>query len=127
MRCLRRNKQKIYYALYSGFTNNVDANGNYTGDKTVSYSAPTALWICLSTGRDTESVEAYGVSGNHAYSLVTDDMACPIDEKSVLWVGIEPTTTIGEITTNNPPNYRVESVVRGLNSIAYTIRETNKS
>ena len=116
MRSLDRNKQKIYYSLYLSKTPILDEYGNQTGEYEISYDTPVALDINVSAARGTSDVEQFGINLNYTKSMVTNDLNCPIDETTRLWVGIEPT---------EPHNYAVVSVAKSINSITYAIKEVS--
>jgi len=127
MRSLVRNKQKIYYALYDTKTDIVDDYGNKTGEYNVTYGEPVEYHINVSAARGTADVEQFGINANYTKTMTTNDLNCPIEETSILWINREPTVTVGEVTTDIPHNYVVVSVARSINSITYAIREVNVS
>ena len=51
--------------------------------------------------------------------MITDDMDCPIEESSILW--------IDNLDTEKPHDYIVRKVAKGLNSIMYAVRKVNIS
>ena len=116
MRTLNRNKQAFYYALYKGKTPIVDENGFDTGDYTVTYETPVKMMANISPARGTADYEQFGITTNYTHTIVTDDMTCPIDQNSVLWIG--KATTLAH-------NYVVVQVARSLNSITIAIREVD--
>ena len=123
MRSLIQNKQKIYYALFDKKTAILDEYGNKTGEYEVSYKTPVEFHINVSAARGTADVEQFGINLNYTKTMVTNDLSCPIDENSVLWVGKDAFETVEEVTTVTPHNYVVVSVARSINSITYAIRE----
>lgn len=116
MRSLARNKQKIYYALYGGKEEIRDEWGNLTGESRLTYGDPLEYRINVSAARGTADVEQFGINANYTKTMVTNDLSCPIDETTRLWIGIEPT---------KPHNYVVMSVAKSINSITYAIREVS--
>lgn len=110
MRCLARNKQKIYYALFSSLTEAVDSNGNYTGEMVMTYETPVEWLVSVSPARGSAVLEQFGVLEKYQLTIVTDDTECPVDESAALWIGIEPTEA---------PNYCVIRVAKSLNSVTY--------
>lgn len=116
MRNLARNKQTIYYALYSGKTDIVDENGNKTGDKSVTYSTPVAIKVNVSASRGTADLEMFGINTNYSRTVVTDDTSCPIKEDSILWV---------DKATTEPHDYVVVKVAKSFNHITYAIQEVS--
>ena len=125
MRSLDRNKQKIYYSLYSSKTPILDEYGNQTGEYETSYATPVALDINVSAARGTSDVEQFGINLNYSKSMVTNDLNCPIDETTRLWVGKDAFETVEEVTTVTPHNYVVVSVAKSINSITYAIKEVS--
>ena len=118
MRELEINKHLIYYAVFTGYTDAVDASGYKTGEKTKTYSEPVPLRINVSPARGNAEREGFGIDLNYSKTMSTADMDCPIAEDSILWIGIEPT---------EPHNYYVVRKAVGLNDIVYAIREVKLS
>jgi len=118
MRELERNKQRIYYALYTGMEDAVDSDGYKTGEKTKSYSDPVSLRINVSPARGNANREMIGIDCQYSRTLTTADLDCPIQEDSILWIGV-PTT--------EPHNYVVVRKANSLNDIVYAIREVTLS
>ena len=129
MQALFQNKQKIYYALYSGTEKHTDADGLYTGEKSVAYTAPKGVLMNVSfakgavdISRGMAHLEEYGIDSDYAAVMVTDDVKCPIDETAVLWIGISPIDAQGN---DVPYNYTVLRRLPSLNSVTYVCREVD--
>lgn len=129
MRDLERNKRLLYYANATGKTEVLDSNGYRTGAYQVQYDTPKPLRINVqesgSTGRNgagtsggIASQNDYGIHLGYTYLLVTHDMRCPLKEDSVVWFGVP---------TDGQPNFAVVKVARSINSIAYAIKQVDKS
>ena len=88
MTSLRRNQQQLYYALYGGKTAVTNSNGNRTGEFTTNYGSVTPLYMTISAARGTADLEQFGINLNYSKTLITDNMSCPIDEQSRLWLGV---------------------------------------
>ena len=114
MRCLEINKRKIWYALYMGMSDEVDANGNLTGDHVKTYAEPVSLKINYSYARRHASIEPFGIETDYTHTMVTDKMSCPITESTLVWIDKD--------TTENA-NFRVVKVAKSLNSITYDLEE----
>ena len=120
MRCLNRNKQPFYYALYEGKEAVVETDewGNVTetGEYAIKYGTPVSSSGNFSPASGSMTAELFG--GNEGYDkvLMVDDPNCPIDEYSVLWVDSD---------IANPYNYVVKKVARGLNSVSIAISKVN--
>ena len=127
MRSLNRNKQKIYYSLYSSKTPILDEYGNQTGEYETTYATPVALDINVSAARGTSDVEQFGINLNYTKSMVTNDLTCPIDETSRLWVNKYPFVLDdnNNVVSITPHNYVVVSVAKSINSITYAIKEVS--
>lgn len=127
MRSLNRNKQRIYYSLYSSKTPILDEYGNQTGEYETTYATPVALDINVSAARGTSDVEQFGINLNYTKSMVTNDLTCPIDETSRLWVNKYPFVLDdnNNVVSITPHNYAVVSVAKSINSITYAIKEVS--
>lgn len=117
MKCLTRNKVPLYYCLYLSEEPIMD--GEYeTGETRVIYSAPVEMCANVSPATGNTSVEQFGNSLQYDKAIVLDDMSCPIDEHSVLFVDKLP-----EFDDDGNPlfDYIVKRVARSLNSISIAI------
>lgn len=148
MRCLKRNKQKLYYALLVGEVPiyALDENGNKivdwtdpdtgevyyveTGSKMLLYSEPVIFKgnIAMS-GSDVDRVE-FGVSeANYEAILVMNKGEIPITETSLLWFQTEPQTKIVEGVTyadDSTADYKVLRVSPSLNEDRYILDKIEK-
>lgn len=118
MRNLSRNKSSIYYALYNGKSEVQDEDGLYTGDIAPSYTTPTEIRASVSAARGTSDIDLFGVNISYTKTVIVDDMSCPIDEHSILWIGVTP-------DNNTPHNYEVVQVAKSLNHISYAVQEVD--
>ena len=118
MKDLQRNKQKIYYALYQGVTDRTDSNGYYTGEKVITYGTPVELKINVSGALGKDEVMDFGLNIPYDRIMTTADKNCPIDEKSVLWIGVANT---------EKANYRVTAKRESPNGIIYAIAKADRT
>ena len=116
MRSVQRNKQRIYYALRLGSTEVTDEYGNVTGEFVEMYSFPQPLKINIGTPKGNIELERFGLNDDYTRVLATTDMKCPLQEDSILWVGIE---------TNKPYNYVVKKLIPSLNELLIGLQEVN--
>ena len=124
MRELERNKQNIYYALMNSVVEATDSSGYKTGELVKNYSAPTPFRINVSPARGNADREGFGIDCVYSKTMSTADKNCPIEEDTLLWIGIEPSTsTVSYI----PHNYYVVRKAESLNDIVYAIREVTLS
>jgi len=119
MRLLRRNKQQIYYALYEDKESVYDDYGNETGEYELSYTDPKPLMVSVSAANGESVTRQFGNIEKYDRVIITDDMNCPIDENSILW--------IDQTDTTKPHDYVVKRVARSLNSISYAVSKVNIS
>ena len=110
------NTRYISHALYEGRGDPIlDDDGYRTGEREVIYSDPVRIKVNASAVVGGETlVAAFGTVDNYDLVVVTDDMSCPIDEHSVLWINTDP-------DEDQPYDYRVYRVARFLNHIAYAV------
>ena len=115
MRCLNRNKQSIYYALYVRSEEQIDEYGNKTGSYNVIYGNPVELKANVSAARGTSDVEQFGINEIYNRTVAVDNVHCPIDEKSIIWYGLPSymetynsleTYSVGEYVINGNNVYR---------------------
>lgn len=117
MKLLKRNKKtEIYYALYQGEVDCVDEDGFMTGEKTVTYSEPKMMKVNASPSTGATSVEQFGTLSDYDKVLMTDDINCPIDENSIIWLETQP---------SEEHNYKVKKIAKSLNSIAYAVKKVD--
>lgn len=140
MKCLKRNKQTIWFCNPADVIENVtDADGHLTGEKITTYTQPEPLAINVSPATGVYRTEEFGSVDNYDKVLLTDDINCPINEKTVLFVDKEPTRTESEFwqkcqisggdvvvhfTVYQPMyDYIVWRVSKSLNSVAIAIKK----
>ena len=120
MRAVKRNQQPFWYALYSGETEQVDEEGNYTGEIGPGYETPVLQYANISAARGNTDTDVFGTDLKYSKTISTCDMSCPITEESAIWIGIEPEDDNGNPI---PHNYVVVKVARSLNSIQIAVQE----
>lgn len=116
MRDLKRNRQKVFYALLN-VSVDTDEWGNTTDVK--EYGTPMLIELSVSANKGTESAQAFGLELNYDREMSTHDMNCPIDEYTHLWLD-------GRAITETH-NYEVVAVSKSLNCIRYAIRRVDVS
>lgn len=125
MRNLQRNQTPFWYRLYNPDPAPiVDEYGNETGEYEVSYLDPVACAANISPAKGEAQIAQFGDIDNYDKVIATADMTCPIDERSVLYIGEEPVRTEDGWS---PHNYTVRRVAKSLNQIAIAIRKVDVS
>lgn len=118
MKCLERNKRPFYYCLYNG-KGAITKDGYETGEYGVTYNAPVLIYGNISAAQGEAQVEQFGNSIDYDRVIIVEDMQCPIDENSVLFVDKAPEFD----SLGNPKfDYIVKKVAKSLHSgISYAI------
>jgi hypothetical protein len=132
MRCLTRNKVRLYAALYDTKDPILDDYGNETGQYTVKYRNPQPLDGNVSAAKGETSTLQFGEDESYDRVIVLEDPKSPIDEYTVLWIDSTPaldkkgalkTDEDGNIVT--PWDYIVKKVARSLNSVSIAVSKVN--
>lgn len=142
MRTTHRNKRRCWFCQYTGLQPILDSNGKDTGEKILLYSGHKALWANISPATGASGAEQFGNLENYDKVIVTNDLSCPIDENSVLFIDKEPEytqtltmqlkpseTLLGEdvltpVYVDIPvPDYVVRRVAKSLNSVSIAVRK----
>ena len=120
MRAIKRNMRTFHYSLLEGDSDVRDYNGNYLPK----YSEAIPMKANISAAYGSAEVEQFGTNLDYDRVIVTDDVSCPIDEQSVLFVDVEPS-----FDDQGKPlgDYMVMRVARSLNSISYAISKVTMS
>lgn len=122
MRSLKRNEQTFYYALYGEEVEEIDEEGNYTGESTIGYGNPVKAKANISASRGEASNEQFGVSLEYDKIICSCDMELPIEETSILWVDTKPVLDENG-ATKTKHDYIVKKVAKSLNSVQYAIKK----
>lgn len=121
MKTLKRNQSTFWYCLYAGQETVYDDYGNETGSPHILYAPPVEMRANVSPATGLSDTEQFGNLENYDKVIVTDDLDCPIDEHTVLFVDKEP-----EFSYGNPLyDYIVKRVAKSLNSISIAVRKVN--
>ena len=118
MRCLNRNKRKIFYALRIDEKPILDDYGNETGENIPIYSDAVRLDCNVSSTTGAAAVEVFGNFTNYTRILCISDRHCPIVEDSAIWFGTDP---------DKPYNYIVTRKADSKNGILYAVKEVKVS
>jgi len=124
MKLLRRNLTPVYYCLYKSREAIVDEDGYETGEPAITYEEPVQLLCNVSSARGTAQAETFGNLESYDKVIITDDMSCPIDENTVLFVDTEPDFKDGKPIGYD---YKVFRVAKSLNVISIAISKVKVS
>lgn len=123
MRTLERNKSPFWYLLYDRKVPVKDEYGNETGEEQVFYKDAVSMRANISAATGSAQVEQFGNFAGYDKVIVTDDVSCPIDENTVLFIDKEPEYTDGKPLYD----YIVKRVAKSLNSISYAVSKVEVS
>lgn len=123
MRNCQRNQTEFWYRLYNPSPEPiVDEYGNETGEYGVTYLDPVKSRANISPARGEAQIAQFGDIDNYDKVIVTADMNCPIDENSVLYVGVEPVQTGDDWSKHN---YIVRRAARSINQVFIAIAKVD--
>lgn len=124
VKILERNKSPFWYLLYDGKEPVVDEDGEETGEFRVIYQPAVPAKANISAATGTAQVEQFGNFAGYDKVIVTDDVTCPMDENTVLFIDKEP-----EYDEDGAPlyDYVVKRVARSLNSVSYAVSKVSVS
>ena len=114
MRCLRRNKQPYWYAVYQSSATAYDEYGNETGGMDVTHAKPELVRANISPARNVDVIALFGTDLNYDKVLCFEERP-PYDENAYLWIDTPPVLN-GDGSTNTPPDYIVKRIAHSLNS-----------
>jgi hypothetical protein len=118
MKCLDRNKQTFYYALYVGKTEVVDEYGNKSGEYEIEYSKPIECKANISSAKGESESRQFGNDIKYDKVIVIDKPKIEIDEQSILWIDRLPNEE-----NTIPYDYVVRGIARSLNSVSLAVEK----
>ena len=123
MKTMERNKTTFWYMTYADRVPVTDEYGNEIGEL-ATYNEPVMLRANISPATGSSQVEQFGSLAGYDKVIVTDDVSCPIDENSVLFID-----KAVEFTGDGKPlyDYTVKRVARSLNSVSYAVTKVSVS
>jgi len=124
MRVMERNKSVYWYLLYDRKEPVKDEEGHETGDTRVVYKEAVKRRGKVSAATGSAPGGPVGNFISYDKVIVTDDLTCPIDENTVLFIDKSP-----EYDDDGNPlyDYIVKRVAKSLNSISYAVSKVTVS
>nr|DAZ18686.1 MAG TPA: hypothetical protein [Caudoviricetes sp.] len=121
---MERNKVSFWYLLFDRKVAITDDEGNESGEHTVLYKDAVQMKANVSAATGAAQVEQFGNFISYDKVIVIDDLSCPIDENSVLFIDKEP-----EYAEDGTPlyDYLVKRVAKSLNSISIAVSKVTVS
>lgn len=124
MKCMERNKTEFYYALFAKYEPGKDEYGNESGEPRIIYSDPVLAKANISPATGDSQIEQFGKDLKYDKVIVLDDIKCPIDENTVLFVDKFPDR---DKEGNLLYDYIVKKIAKSLNSVSIAISKVNVS
>lgn len=123
MKILERNKTPFWYQLFDQTKTVEDEYGNEVGSVVV-YKDAVEMKGNISSATGSAQVEQFGNFAGYDKVIVVDDMSCPIEETTVLFIDKKP-----EYDAEGNPlfDYVVKRVAKSLNVIAYAAKRVDVS
>lgn len=134
MRCMNLNKQRFFYALYTGREELKDEYGNKSGEYKLLYSNPVEYFANISAARGETQSNQFGENIVYDKSIILDKGAVDLDEYSILWIDSEPELDANgalvlneDGTVKTPHDYIVKKVAMSLHSVLLAISKVTVS
>ena len=128
MRNLKKNQRKMYYALFDKMVQQVDENGDDTGDPVAHYSAPVMFEASLSSGKGSAQKEVFGADVDFTRSISTTNLGLPITETSLVWYETEPALLPDGSANPDSADYEVAAPpADGLNVLVIALKSRAKN
>lgn len=124
MKLMKRNLKPVSYCLFKEKVPLKDKDGYETGESGVGYADPVEIQCSVSPAMGYTQAQMFGNLESYDKVLITDDMSCPIDENTVLFIDKKP-----EFDDKGKPifDYTVRRVAKSLNSISYAVSKVKVS
>ena len=123
MRLQRRNLQSVWYCLFDKEVP-VFEDGYETGEKDIAYHDPVEMRCNVSPASGYAQLNTFGNLDSYDKVLLIDNMSCPIDENTVLFVDKQPAyDKMGKPLYD----YTVRRVAKSLNVIAVAVSKVKVS
>ena len=124
----------FWYCLYDGSEDQYDEYGNLISEQDIRYKAAVQTEANVSAATGQAQTEMFGNLDSYDRVIVTDDLNCPIDEQTVLFLDKEP--EYPELPSEEPEepeydtahpiyDYIVKRVAKSLNSVSIAVRKVN--
>jgi len=128
------NKQRFFYALYTGREELEDEYGNKSGEYKLLYSNPVEYFANISAARGETQSNQFGENIVYDKSIILDKGAVDLDEYSILWIDSEPELDANgalvlneDGTVKTPHDYIVKKVAMSLHSELLAISKVTVS
>ncbi len=128
------NKQRFFYALYTGRVELGGDRRNKSGEYKLLYSNPVEYFANISAARGETQSNQFGENIVYDKSIILDKGAVDLDEYSILWIDSEPELDANgalmlneDGTVKTPHDYIVKKVAMSLHSELLAISKVTVS
>lgn len=121
----RINTKKIWYADNTGDAPVYNEDGDYTGEKKLTYGVPKMIRANISPARGGVAYDIFGANLKYSRTLSTTDMGLPINERTLIWVS-EPGLLQDGTADPETADYRIAGIARGHYHVHYALKQINK-
>ena len=119
------NTKKVWYALYIDHEEDVDENGDFTGESSSRFDRPVMTRANLSPARGTYEEDIFGANLAYSKTMSTAKMNLGIDERTILW-DEEPEVDENGYADPLTAKYRVAAIAMGHYHVHYALRQMNR-
>ena len=119
MQNLARNASVVWYEVYQGQTEIIDADGNKTGTYTDVYGPLQSAQMMVSPNKGDATLEVFGTLLDYDRALSTADTTCLIDEQTILW--------LDGASTEGPYTHYVKKRAPWKNSLVFAVKQVEVS
>jgi hypothetical protein len=115
MRDLLRNKTNLWYVTRTGSTDKLDEDGNFTGEKIMTYSTPISISMNLYPANGSIVEAIFGKDAS--FDMVGVSNEIDLDKDALLFLSEPQSNNYDKIY-----DYRVDSIRKSLNTTQYGLR-----
>lgn len=115
MQNLARNMSTVWYQVYAGQTEILDANGNKTGSFQDTYGPLQSAPLMVSPNKGDATLELFGTLLDYDRTMATADTTLPIDEQTILW--------LDGADTSGPYTHYVKQRAPWKNSLVFAVKQ----
>lgn len=125
LRDLRINQVPFYFQNYDGVIDEVDEDGNFTGDTVEVCGSVTKANARISPSAGQEEKSPFGANLRYDRQISTVERL-PIDEQTRLFIDVVPVIN-GDGSTDTAPDYECIAVANDLQQNVWAIRKINNA
>lgn len=115
MQNLARNMSTVWYQVYTGQTEILDADGNKTGSFQDTYGPLQSASLMVSPNKGDATLELFGTLLDYDRTMATADTTLPIDEQTILW--------LDGADTSGPYTHYVKQRAPWKNSLVFAVKQ----